>query len=241
MLFAVIGFAGLPRAQAAGPVDALTLVEAQAFLDRYLSSSKAQSAAFFDLYSDRAVIWTRIEGAASGTRFVGSAYKSWGRTLVRERRAALDASVFHDARVEQRGARLLIRAQRYSSSRCYWDANYQVGIEPEGGAYRILEERLTTQPAAHCTPGAPASPPAPNALRSPVLDPTAAAPTAGPPPAWRARSADDIAVMALKLAQAAAAKTATPNPTDARAVAPQGATSTAAAPPAIPSALWLTP
>jgi hypothetical protein len=137
-------------ASAAEPVRSVDIVESSAFLEGYRAASEAQSADFYDLYSDRAVIHARIHDQSQGVAFQGRAFKAWGRQLLKEGRAALDGSIFRDATVEQRGSRLIIRAKRYSTTRCYWDPDYHVGIEREGPSYRIVDERLTTNPTAHC-------------------------------------------------------------------------------------------
>ncbi len=139
-------------ASAAEPVRSVDIVESSAFLEGYRAASEAQSADFYDLYSDRAVIHARIQDHEQGIAFQGRAFKAWGRELLEEGRAALDGSIFHDPTVEQRGSRLLIRAKRYSTTRCYWDPTYQVGIEREGPSYRIVYERQTTNPTARCIP-----------------------------------------------------------------------------------------
>jgi hypothetical protein len=137
---------------AAEPARSVDIVESSAFLEGYRSASEAQSADFYDLYSDRAVIHARIQDHDQGIAFQGRAFKAWGRQLLKEGRAGPDGSIFRNATVEQRGSRLLIRAKRYSTTRCYWDPTYQVGIEREGSSYRIVDERLTTNPTAHCVP-----------------------------------------------------------------------------------------
>lgn len=150
ILIALQSFAAAaPAAEAVRSVD---IVESSAFLEGYRFASEAQSADFYDLYSERAVIHARIQDQSQGIAFQGRAFKAWGRQLLKEGRAALDGSIFRDATVEQRGSRLLIRAKRYSTTRCYWDPTYQVGIEREGPSYRIVDERLTTNPTAHCVP-----------------------------------------------------------------------------------------
>jgi hypothetical protein len=137
-------------ATAAEPVRSVELVESSAFLEGYRSASEAQSADFYDLYSDRAIVHVRVQDHEQGIAFQGRAFKAWGRQLLKEGRAAPDGSIFQEASVEQRGTRLLIRAKRFSTCKCYWDLSYQVGIEREGASYRIVDERLTTQPAASC-------------------------------------------------------------------------------------------
>jgi hypothetical protein len=132
-------------------VRSVDIVEAAAFLEAYRTASDAQSAEFYDLYSDRAVIHARARDHVQGIAIEGKAFKTWGRQILSVGPGSLDGSVFREATVEQRGERLLIRAKRYSSTRCYWDLSYLVGIEKEGNSYRIVEERLTTDPAARCS------------------------------------------------------------------------------------------
>jgi hypothetical protein len=137
-------------ASATEPVRSVDIVEASAFLEGYRVASEAHSLDFYDLYSDRAVVHVRIQDHERGVAFQGRAFKAWGRQLLTEGRSAPDSSIFHEATVEQRGTRLLIRAKRYSTAKCYWDLSYQVGIEREGISFRIVDERLTTQPTASC-------------------------------------------------------------------------------------------
>ena len=113
--------------------------------------------------------------------------------------------------MEQRGNRLLIRAKRYSTTRCYWDPTYQVGIEREGSWYRIVDERLTTNPTAHCVPehavanasGSMTSPPPEFTLSPPIgsvrpFNPQSAA-------GWHPLSQQELADKAMQLAQQMAA------------------------------------
>ena len=137
-------------APATEPVRSVDIVEASAFLEGYRVASEAHSVDFYDLYSDRAVVHVRIQDHERGVAFQGRAFKAWGRQLLTEGRSTPDSSIFHEATVEQRGTRLLIRAKRYSTAKCYWDLSYQVGIEREGSSFRIVDERLTTQPTASC-------------------------------------------------------------------------------------------
>lgn len=203
----LIALQSLP-ASAAEPVRSVDIVESSAFLEGYRAASEAQSADFYDLYSDRATIHARIHDHEQGIAFQGRAFKAWGRQLLMEGRAALDGSIFRDATVEQRGSRLLIRAKRYSTTRCYWDPTYRVGIEREGLSYRIVDERLTTNPTAHCVPehavvNAPGSmtlspPPSPAIGSVRPFDPQGTA-------SWHPLSQQELADKAMQLAQQMAA------------------------------------
>jgi hypothetical protein len=224
---------------AAEPVDSAALIEARAFLDEYQTASAAHSASFYDLYSDRAAIHTRVQGKDEGIAFQGRAYKAWGRSLIESRRAVPDASEFHDATVEERGARLVVRAKRYSTLRCYWDLHYVVALEKEGTSYRIVEERLTTNPEGVCRDSGTV------AARTfePVTAPPAVAggsfPAPGPPP-WRPLSEDQMTSSASQLAWEAVSR----YPEAARTSPPEvsaGPIAAAGVRVAEPSDLWVSP
>jgi hypothetical protein len=200
---------------AAEPVRSLDIVEASAFLEGYRAASEAQNPDFYDLYSDRAVVHAHIQDHDQGVAFQGRAFKAWGRELLQERRTGLDGSIFRDVTVEQRGNRLLIHAKRYSTTRCYWDPTYQVGIEREGPSYRIVDERLTTNPLAHCLPErvktvAPLSRLSPE-WSLPALE-TTRLPGAASTLDWHPLSEQELADKAMRLAQQiATARAVTPS------------------------------
>lgn len=227
---------GEERVFAGEPVDSLGIVEAQAFLEEYQAASAAQSASFYDLYSDRAVIHARIQGNDQGMAFQGRAFKEWGRELIERHRAAPDASEFHEATVEERGARLIVRAKRYSIKHCYWDLNYRVAIEKEGVSYRIVDEHLTTNPSGLCS----------NSVITPAPTPISVSAdsrgrlTREQRPLWRPLSQDELAQAALRLA--AESTTRSMNSAHSAAVEAQspgspGVVRVSTA----PSALWVTP
>lgn len=140
----------VPSLPHAAQVSATGIEEARTFLSQYATQSYLQSARILDLYSDRAVVRTRSEREQQARVFEGRVYKRWVREALDGGKAGLDASQFRQATVERRGQRLVIRAQRYSANRCYWDAGYLVGIEREGARWVIVEERMTTRPDARC-------------------------------------------------------------------------------------------
>jgi len=246
-------------AQAAPPVSSLAFVEAKDFLDRYRTLNNAQSPEFYDLYSDRAVIHVVIQGQNQGVSFQGRIYKPWARDLLQRGRAGLDGSVFRDATVERRGARLVLRAKRYASTHCYWDTSYQLGIEKEDAVYRIVEERYAINPSAHCDAapavaatqtlaGIDAGGTAPAMTLQSNSNPVfAGSPVTG---GYRPLSQQEIAETALRMAQEMAARnpslvkglvpaTLPGSPAPGVAVGTLPAVSTAPAGPA--SALWQTP
>jgi len=253
-------FIALPpfAALATEPVRSVDIVEASAFLEGYRVASEAHSVDFYDLYSDRAVVHVRIQDHERGVAFQGRAFKAWGRQLLTEGRSAPDSSIFHEATVEQRGTRLLIRAKRYSTAKCYWDLSYQVGIEREGTSFRIVDERLTTVPSASCrstggginisgstawvTPSDYTGPPMSGGLRA--LDSESMA-------RWHPVSQQELADKAMQLAQQLAAARASQSqttgmtPKDLIGAAPaslhEGRSTAPLARPAVASDLRVTP
>jgi hypothetical protein len=220
------------------PVDSVGIVEAQAFLEEYQAASTAQSASFYDLYSDRAVIHARIQGKEQGMAFQGRAFKEWGRELIERHRAAPDASEFHEATVEERGVRLIVRAKRYSVKHCYWDLNYRVAIQKEGVSYRIVDEHLTTNPSGFCSDNRIA--PAPRATPITLSPNGQGALTRGQRPLWRPLSQEELAQAALRLAAESTTRSVNSAHSAAAVVQSPGSPGVVSVS-AAPSALWVTP
>lgn len=197
-------------------VRSVDIVEATAFLEAYRTASDAQSADFYDLYSDRAVIHAHARDHVQGIVIEGKAFKTWGRQILSAGPGSLDGSVFREATVEQRGDRLVIRAKRYSSTRCYWDLSYLVGIEKEGNSYRIVEERLMTDPAARCSSDRTVFMDMPRgtaALPAQFTSPTEAPRLRqGEGSTWHPLSEEELTYKAQQLAQQMASKRSTSPP-----------------------------
>lgn len=145
-------------ALAAGQVDSVSIEEAKGVLNQYAAQSYLQSPQFVELYSDRATIRARVQGQPEQRTFQGRMYKQWVRASLQRGGSALDASQFKDVRLERRGKRLVIRANRYSANRCYWDQNYLLGLEREGGRWLIVDEWMQTQPQSQCSDATAAVP-----------------------------------------------------------------------------------
>ena len=258
VVFAMPPPASWMSAQAAEAVDSLSLYDAKGFLDSYRTANAAQIPGFFDLYSDRAVVHARVQGQDKGFAFDGRMYKQLGKELLSSHRSVLDGSVFRDVTVEQRGKRLVIRGKRYSMTRCYWDRDYEMGLEKEGTTYRILEERLTINQAAHCDGATSALAPSNAGYGNAGNAPYAIQPPA--PPAvggYHPLSPDEIASQATRMAQEYAlvarnAAQANSGGASGEPAAPPAVTPTTASTPSGPSmrqvrpdtsssALWVTP
>jgi len=219
-------------ARAADPVNPAQLAEARAFLDQYAALSRSQSPEFYDLYSDRATVHARAQGQATEVAFSGRSYKVWGRQLLLAHRIAIDDSEFHEATVQQRGSRTIIRAKRLASSHCFWDLNYQLMLEHESGLLRIVDERFSTDRNSACPLIQERSS---NDLHQDVL--------LGQIPdmrGWHPMSQEEIAQTALRLAEEAAAKHrgSLQPPQPAPALAAAGTPST---PPVDPYSVLITP
>lgn len=132
--------------------------EARMFLLRYVGLTATSDVAALDMYRDDARIrvssWQGGREAQAGLA-IGKGWKQQLRAGWFDGTTRMEASSFQDATVIAQGNRLLIRAKRYSQTRCYWDNGYAVAIEPDkNGHYQIVEERVTFQRDALC-PRAP--------------------------------------------------------------------------------------
>jgi hypothetical protein len=199
VLMALAGIAALgASARAADPVSPAQLAEARTFLDQYTALSRSQAPEFYGLYSDRATIHARVQGQMNEVAFSGQSYKAWGQQLLVAHRIAIDISEFHGATVEQRGNRTIIRAKRLALDRCFWDVNYQLTLRRELGFLRIVDERFATDRNSACPPVQEKS--------SSVVGEDALLGQIPAQRGWRPMSREEIAQMALRLAEEAAAK-----------------------------------
>jgi hypothetical protein len=129
--------------------------EARTFLLRYVGLTAASDIAALDIYRDdaRVRVATAVGGRETQTRFIGG--KEWKEQIRAgwfDGTTRLEASTFTGATAAVDGNRLLIRAQRYSRTRCYWDNSYAVAIEPDRvGRFQTVEERITFERNAVCT------------------------------------------------------------------------------------------
>lgn len=128
--------------------------EARSFLLRYTGLTSTADVAALDMYRDdaRVRVATMVDGRETQAGIVdGKKWKDQLRAGWFGGTTKLEASTFQGATVERVGGRLLIRAQRYSQTRCYWDSSYAVAIEPDHvGQFKIVEERITFQRSAFC-------------------------------------------------------------------------------------------
>ena len=135
------------------PVRDATL-EAQSFLLRYTGLTSTADVASLDMYRDDAHVRvaTMVDGRETQAGIVdGKTWKYKLRAGWFDGTTKLEASTFQGTTVKRDGGRLLIRAQRYSQTRCYWDNSYAVAIEPDReGQFQIVEERITFQRGALC-------------------------------------------------------------------------------------------
>lgn len=215
--------------------------QARLFLLRHAGLTATSDVAALDLYRDDARISVSAwQGGQEIERGIaqGKAWKAQLRAGWFDGTTRLEASSFQEAGVTAHGQRLVIRAKRYSQTRCYWDNGYAVAIEPdERGQYRIVEERLTFLRDATCrtmaagVAAAPATPTAPMSQAWPAVLPAGTARIAaaragslppnvvpsgeGPPRLPPAMSAASVQAQAPGASPAGIATAATTHPTRA--------------------------
>lgn len=143
-----------PTLAAPADVEQSAVQDAKAFLQRMSALAQIYSLDVLSLYADEAVIHAKAVDARADAKplnIKGSHWKSLLREAIEQGVPHIEVSNFHRARVEQIGERLVVRAQRYSTTRCYWDNNYQlVLVRQSAGAFKIVEETLGTRRDATC-------------------------------------------------------------------------------------------
>ena len=155
--------------------------EARMFLLRYVGLTATSDVAALDMYRDDARIrvssWQGGREAQAGLA-IGKGWKQQLRAGWFDGTTRMEASSFQDATVVGQGARLLIRAKRYSQTRCYWDNGYAVAIEPDkNGHYQIVEERVTFQRDAFCPKASATAAASPLPAARPVVAAAAVTPS----------------------------------------------------------------
>ena len=159
--------------------------EARIYLLRYVGLTSTADVAAVDLYRDDAHvrIATMVDGRETRASVVdGKRWKQQLRAGWFDGSTRLEASSFEGASVTTEGNRLLIRARRYSHTRCYWDNSYAVAIEPDrAGQLHIVEERINFERSTLCSDKAQQAAPQATGVVSPTVAAQAnAATTIGP-------------------------------------------------------------
>ncbi|MEO8249865.1 MAG: hypothetical protein ABI589_10885 [Burkholderiales bacterium] len=171
----LLGVLGAARVLAGDPSTFDATREARAFLRDYVGLTATSDVAVVSLYRDDARLQISAMAANQEVRTAAVSGRNWKRQLRAgwyDASSQLEASSFRDVAIARQGDRVVIRAKRYSQTRCYWDPNYLVSIEPNaGGVFEIVEERITFQHSSRCPTSGSAQPDA-SAPAAPVHEPS---------------------------------------------------------------------
>ena len=140
----------------AAELDPKTLASVKAFLASYVKAINIGSGELLTFYNDTALIHVTVTAQNRKTQTREISGLDWKRMLgdkMASGKATLEPEELHTVRIQGNGQNLEIAAQRYSSTRCYWDMNYRLVITPDGtGRYQILNESLFIDHNNQCPP-----------------------------------------------------------------------------------------
>lgn len=123
------------------------------FFNRYKALSDNFDTEIADLYSDTAKISTyRVypHGLERSMELNGKQWKSLLTKVMPIAKAKNDKSTFSNIKITKLEKGFRLKADRYSTVKCYTDTGYHIVIEPFGRTFLIVEEYLETQPQSNC-------------------------------------------------------------------------------------------
>ncbi|MCH7328676.1 hypothetical protein [Acinetobacter modestus] len=124
------------------------------FFNYYITLSENFDPALADLYSDSAKIQTYRKyphGLERSMELTGLQWKMLINKLMPIAKASDDRSKFSNIKIIPLDKKYQIKADRYSTQKCYTDKGYYMMIgSKENGALEIIEEYMETQPNSNC-------------------------------------------------------------------------------------------
>lgn len=133
--------------------------QARRFLLRYVGLTATADVAALDMYRDDARVMVTVWEQGREVQRAVTTGKSWKAQLRRgwfDGTSRMEAVSFEGASVSVNNSQLVIKARRYSQTRCYWDSNYTATIEPDSrGIYSITAESLTFRRDTACQTASP--------------------------------------------------------------------------------------
>lgn len=124
------------------------------FFNHYIALGEHFDPALGDLYADSAKIYTYRKyphGLERSIELTGLQWKMLINKLMPIAKAGDDRSKFSNIEIIPLAKKYKIKADRYSTKKCYTDTGYYMTIEPnENGAFEIIEEYMETQPNSNC-------------------------------------------------------------------------------------------
>jgi hypothetical protein len=124
------------------------------FFDRYITLSDQFNPSLAELYSDSAKIHAYRKyphGLERSMEFTGLQWKMLIDKLMPLAKARNDHSEFSNIEITPLVRKYKIKADRYSTVKCYTDKGYYLLIEPKkNGEFETIEEYMETQPNSNC-------------------------------------------------------------------------------------------
>ena len=134
--------------------NALANEQPKAFFDTYIQLGNNFDSSITDLYLDTAKIHTYRKYPHSLERAMvlnGEQWKKLAVKIMPLAKAQDDKSIFSDVTISNYNNGYKIKANRYSSRKCYMDFGYYMIVKPdETGKLKINEEYSETQPESNC-------------------------------------------------------------------------------------------
>ncbi len=127
---------------------------AKQFIEKVIELSDAYDSRLAYMYSDKALIHS-VRHYPNGTkRRIKISGKQWKQLIVTSMplaKATGDKSSYSNIQYFVTGKKVKIKAERYSSSKCYTDKGYYmvIQLQPQG-YYLITEEYSENQPQSNC-------------------------------------------------------------------------------------------
>lgn len=127
---------------------------AKEFFDKYFRFSDNSDLSALDRYSDTAKIHTYRRyphGLVRHAVVSGAQWKQMAIATLPLAQMIDDRSIYSKVAISKHGNGYKIKANRYSTRKCYTDTGYYMIVEPDKlGKLQIIEEYTETQPQSDC-------------------------------------------------------------------------------------------
>ena len=138
-----------------GCTQPISTEEAMVFFDQYADLERRQSPDITQLFSDDAIVSLSRRslpgGASQSLTISGAEWKATIRDALEYDRIDGDYDSFSHTTVEIDGNKAIIRAERYSNLRCYYDDEFYLVVwKSQTGDLEIIEMRADTQAESDC-------------------------------------------------------------------------------------------
>jgi hypothetical protein len=130
-----------------------TEAEGKAFLDNFIELSNQFDKKVTSLYKDDALIrvkMTKPDGTVENIQMTGEKYKELTIKALPFAKKRGDTTDFSNITYAVQGEKIIIKADRYSTDKCYTDKGYYIVIEKVKDTFLIVEEYSEMQVVSNC-------------------------------------------------------------------------------------------